>query len=70
MHSYSWIDNPTAAAFAAAVAELEAPGCDEDDAAVAAAGIAPGQVRLSVGVEDPAELLLDLRQALDVVPNP
>lgn len=37
-----------------------------DDAALAAAGIAPGQVRLSVGVEDPEDLLADLRQALDV----
>jgi cystathionine beta-lyase/cystathionine gamma-synthase len=37
-----------------------------DDAALVAAGIAPGQVRLSVGVEDPGELLTDLRQALDV----
>lgn len=36
-----------------------------DDTALAAAGIAPGQVRLSVGVEDPEELLTDLRQALD-----
>ncbi|MGH3753429.1 MAG: trans-sulfuration enzyme family protein [Pseudonocardiaceae bacterium] len=36
-----------------------------DDTALAAAGITPGQVRLSVGVEDPAELLADLRQALD-----
>jgi cystathionine beta-lyase/cystathionine gamma-synthase len=36
-----------------------------DDSALAAAGIAPGQVRLSVGVEDPEELLADLRQALD-----
>lgn len=36
-----------------------------DDAALVAAGIAPGQVRLSVGVEDPEELLADLRQALD-----
>ncbi|MEO7195843.1 MAG: aminotransferase class I/II-fold pyridoxal phosphate-dependent enzyme [Pseudonocardiaceae bacterium] len=36
-----------------------------DDTALAAAGIAPGQVRLSVGVEDPEELLADLRQALD-----
>ena len=38
-----------------------------DGAALAAAGIAPGQVRLSVGVEDPGELLADLRQALDAV---
>ncbi|MGH3765803.1 MAG: trans-sulfuration enzyme family protein [Pseudonocardiaceae bacterium] len=38
-----------------------------DDTALAAAGIAPGQVRLSVGVEDPEELLVDLRQALDAV---
>ena len=36
-----------------------------DDTALAAAGIAPGQVRLSVGVEDPAELLADLHQALE-----
>jgi O-acetylhomoserine/O-acetylserine sulfhydrylase-like pyridoxal-dependent enzyme len=36
-----------------------------DDTALAAARIAPGQVRLSVGVEDPAELLLDLHQALE-----
>ncbi len=36
-----------------------------DDAALAVAGIAPGQVRLSVGVEDSEELLADLRQALD-----
>jgi cystathionine beta-lyase/cystathionine gamma-synthase len=36
-----------------------------DDTALAVAGIAPGQVRLSVGVEDPEELLADLRQALD-----
>jgi cystathionine beta-lyase/cystathionine gamma-synthase len=36
-----------------------------DDAALAAAGIAPGQVRLSVGVEDPEELFADLWQALD-----
>lgn len=38
-----------------------------DDIALAAAGIAPGQVRLSVGVEDPEELLADLRQALDAL---
>jgi cystathionine beta-lyase/cystathionine gamma-synthase len=38
-----------------------------DDTALAAAGIAPGQVRLSVGVEDPEDLLADLRQALDAI---
>ncbi|MGH3548372.1 MAG: trans-sulfuration enzyme family protein [Pseudonocardiaceae bacterium] len=38
-----------------------------DDTALAAAGISPGQVRVSVGVEDPEELLADLRQALDAV---
>jgi cystathionine gamma-synthase/O-acetylhomoserine (thiol)-lyase len=38
-----------------------------DDTALAAAGISPGQVRLSVGVEDPEELHADLRQALDAV---
>jgi cystathionine beta-lyase/cystathionine gamma-synthase len=36
-----------------------------DDTALVAAGIAPGQVRLSVGVEDQGELLADLRKALD-----
>jgi O-acetylhomoserine/O-acetylserine sulfhydrylase-like pyridoxal-dependent enzyme len=38
-----------------------------DDTALAAAGISPGQVRLSVGVEDPEELLADLRRAFDAV---
>ncbi|MGH3917102.1 MAG: trans-sulfuration enzyme family protein [Pseudonocardiaceae bacterium] len=38
-----------------------------DDAALAAGGIAPGQVRLSVGVEDPEALLADLCQALDTI---
>ncbi len=38
-----------------------------DDAALAAAGIAAGQVRISVGAEDPDELLADIRQALDSV---
>jgi len=36
-----------------------------DDAALTAAGIAPGQVRISVGVEDPEEILTDLRRGLD-----
>ncbi len=36
-----------------------------DDAALAAAGIDPGAVRLSIGLEDPADLLADVRQALD-----
>ena len=35
-----------------------------DDAALAAAGIGPGTIRLSVGLEDPADLLDDLGQAL------
>ena len=38
-----------------------------DDTALAAAGIAPGQVRLSISVEDPEEPLADLRQALDTI---
>jgi cystathionine beta-lyase/cystathionine gamma-synthase len=29
-----------------------------------AAGVAPGTVRVSVGLEDPADLIKDLRQAL------
>lgn len=36
-----------------------------DERALRAAGIAPSAVRLSVGLEDPADLLADLRQALD-----
>ena len=36
-----------------------------DDTALAAAGITPGQVRLSVGVEDPEDLFVDLRQAFE-----
>jgi cystathionine gamma-synthase/O-acetylhomoserine (thiol)-lyase len=36
-----------------------------DDAALAAAGLLPSLVRLSVGLEDPADLLADLTQALD-----
>ncbi|HEX2301676.1 MAG TPA: aminotransferase class I/II-fold pyridoxal phosphate-dependent enzyme, partial [Pseudonocardiaceae bacterium] len=36
-----------------------------DDAALEAAGIGPGQVRISVGVENPGELFTDLRQALE-----
>ena len=35
-----------------------------DEAALAAAGIAPGLVRLSVGLEDPDDLVDDLSRAL------
>jgi cystathionine gamma-synthase/O-acetylhomoserine (thiol)-lyase len=35
-----------------------------DDAALAAAGLLPSLVRVSVGLEDPAELLADITQAL------
>jgi len=35
------------------------------DTQLAAAGITPGTVRLSVGLEDPADLIADLRQALE-----
>ena len=35
-----------------------------DDAALAAAGIGPGTVRLSIGLEDPADLIDDLNRAL------
>jgi methionine-gamma-lyase len=31
------------------------------------AGIPPGLIRLSVGIEDPADLIADLRQALEQV---
>ncbi len=36
-----------------------------DDAALAAAGLLPSAVRISIGLEDPALLLADLEQALD-----
>ena len=36
-----------------------------DDAALAAAGIAPATVRISIGLEDPQDLIADLVQALD-----
>jgi cystathionine beta-lyase/cystathionine gamma-synthase len=39
-----------------------------DDAALAAAGIDPGAVRISVGLEDVDDLLDDVRQALDGLP--
>ena len=35
-----------------------------DDAALAAAGIAPAAVRFSIGLEDPDDLINDIRQAL------
>jgi len=40
-----------------------------DDATLAAAGIGPAAVRLSVGLEDVADLLADLEQALDRLPG-
>ena len=38
-----------------------------DDAALAAAGIDPGAVRFSVGLEDAADLIADAAQALDAL---
>jgi O-acetylhomoserine (thiol)-lyase len=35
-----------------------------DDAELAAAGIGPGTIRLSIGIEDPEDLLWDLEQGL------
>jgi O-acetylhomoserine (thiol)-lyase len=35
-----------------------------DDAALAAAGIGPGTIRLSIGLEDPQDLIDDLGTAL------
>ena len=35
-----------------------------DDAALAAAGIGPGTIRLSIGLEDPEDLVEDLTRAL------
>ncbi|MFX8160612.1 PLP-dependent transferase, partial [Acinetobacter baumannii] len=35
-----------------------------DDAALRQAGIGPGTIRLSIGLEDPADLIDDLKRAL------
>jgi O-acetylhomoserine (thiol)-lyase len=35
-----------------------------DDAALKQAGIGPGTIRLSIGLEDPADLIDDLKRAL------
>jgi len=40
-----------------------------DDAALAAAGIAPGTIRLSIGLEDADDLIDDLKRALKVAQN-
>jgi O-acetylhomoserine (thiol)-lyase len=40
-----------------------------DDAALRQAGIGPGTIRLSVGLEDPADLIDDLKRALKVASN-
>jgi O-acetylhomoserine/O-acetylserine sulfhydrylase-like pyridoxal-dependent enzyme len=40
-----------------------------DDAALAAAGIAPSAVRVSIGLEDPEDLVRDLSGALDRLPG-
>jgi O-acetylhomoserine (thiol)-lyase len=37
-----------------------------DDAALRSAGIGPGTIRLSIGLEDPADLIGDLKRALKV----
>jgi O-acetylhomoserine/O-acetylserine sulfhydrylase-like pyridoxal-dependent enzyme len=41
-----------------------------DDGALLAAGIAPGAVRVSIGLEDPDDLIADLTRALDRLPRP
>jgi cystathionine beta-lyase/cystathionine gamma-synthase len=38
-----------------------------DDAALAAAGIAPAAVRISIGLEDAEDLIADVRGALDAL---
>jgi cystathionine beta-lyase/cystathionine gamma-synthase len=38
-----------------------------DDRALAEAGIAPSTVRISIGLEDPADLLADFRESLDTL---
>jgi O-acetylhomoserine (thiol)-lyase len=37
-----------------------------NDEALAAAGIGPGTIRLSIGLEDPDDLIEDLKRALKV----
>jgi O-acetylhomoserine/O-acetylserine sulfhydrylase-like pyridoxal-dependent enzyme len=41
-----------------------------DDATLAAAGIAPGAVRFSIGLEDADDLIADISRALDALPRP
>ena len=41
-----------------------------DDAALQRAGIGPGTIRLSIGLEDPADLIQDLKRALKAASNP
>jgi cystathionine beta-lyase/cystathionine gamma-synthase len=36
-----------------------------DDVTLAAAGILPGAVRISIGLEDPEDLVADLRRGLE-----
>jgi cystathionine beta-lyase/cystathionine gamma-synthase len=40
-----------------------------DEAALATAGIDPGMVRFSIGLEDPADLVADVADALDALPD-
>jgi O-acetylhomoserine/O-acetylserine sulfhydrylase-like pyridoxal-dependent enzyme len=40
-----------------------------DDAALAAAGISPGAVRFSIGLEDADDLIADITRALDALPS-
>ena len=35
-----------------------------DDTALAAAGVTPGYVRLSIGIEHPDDIIADIKQAL------
>ena len=42
---------------------------DPDDAALSRAGIGPGTIRLSIGLEDADDLIDDLKRALKVAQN-
>ena len=41
-----------------------------DDAALSQAGITPGTIPLSIGLEDPDDLIDDLKRALKAAANP
>lgn len=61
--AYSRLANPTVSALAERMAALE----NGSAAVCTSAGISPGLIRLSVGVEDAEDIIADLAQALEQI---